>query len=54
MTATVEDERPGPAARSVNGAYAVWLLGFSTSRFRQSGLIPKTLARLRQWTRSRS
>ena len=39
---------------NVNAAYAMWVVGFSTSRFRQSGLIPKTLARLRQWTRSRS
>jgi len=39
---------------SVNAAYAVWIVGFSTSRLRQSGLIPKVLGRLRRWTRSRS
>jgi len=38
----------------VNGAYAVWLIGFCGSRLGQSGLIPKVLGRLRPWARSRS
>jgi uncharacterized membrane protein len=39
---------------SVNGAYAIWVIGFSTSRIRQSGLVPKMLRTLRRWIRSRS
>jgi hypothetical protein len=87
MTATVEDEQPGPAAGlylvhcgidarhtlvlswvpalaflvsiplafwSVNAAYATWVVGFSTSRFRQSGLGPKMYRVVSRWIRSRS
>jgi len=39
---------------SVNAAYALWALGFSTSRFRQRGLGPRMVAPLRRWIRSRS
>jgi hypothetical protein len=39
---------------NVNGAYAMWIVGFSTSRFRQSGLGPKMLRGVRRWTRSGS
>jgi uncharacterized membrane protein len=38
----------------VNAAYAVWVIGFSGSRLRQSGLIPKVVRSVRRWTRSRS